>query len=344
MNSFYMKLYFKILLVIFAVLFSGCHKKDKVAVPKLSKEQTSKIKNVKLEVYRYEKDLFALDVNRLPDGIAKLYGKYPENLIAKDSWKNEQMMAGLKGYLTDPTIKAVYKEVSKQYSSMDDIIKELQDAFKIYLKHFPNDAVPKIYTLVPGMNFEMPSVFGYDNDIFICIDMYLGKDFKYYAYAGMPKFISERCERKYMATDCFTKGLAYKHLPEKTLITSLDNMIFEGKKLFVTQTCFPDKKEQDILGYSDAKYEWAVKYQQQVWQYLVEKNMLYSKDEDVVRRLVDETPFTRDFGNQSPGRLGAYLGLQIVKSFMRNHSEITLQNLLQMTDSQKLLNDSYYKP
>lgn len=339
-----MKSYLKILFLCIAVIFVGCHKKDKVASPKLTKEQSTKIKNVNIEIGRYEKDLFALDVNHLSDEISKLYGKYPENLIAKDSWKNEQMIAALKGYLTDPTIKAVYKEVEKQYSSFNDVTKELQDAFKIYLTHFPDDAIPKIYTLVPGMNFEMPSVFGYDNDLFVCIDMYLGKDFKYYAYAGMPKFISERCERKYIATDCFTKGLAYKHLPEKTLISGLDYMLFEGKKLFLTQTCFPNKKEQDIIAYNDEKYDWAVKYQPQVWQYFVEKNMLYSKDEDVVRRLVDETPFTRDFGNQSPGRLGAFIGLQIVKSYMHNHPETTLNELLQMTDSQKFLNESYYKP
>ena len=76
-----MKLYLKIMLIAVAVLFCGCHKKDKVAAPKLTKEQTSKIKNVKLEVGRYEKDLFSLDVNHLSDGIAKLYGQYPENLI-----------------------------------------------------------------------------------------------------------------------------------------------------------------------------------------------------------------------------------------------------------------------
>ena len=326
------------------LLLTGCHKKEKVAAPKLTKEQSAKIKDVNVTVKRYEKDLFSLDVNHLADGVAKLYGKYPENFVAKDCWKNEQMMAGLKGYITDPTIKKLYKDTEAKYADLSDIKKELDEAFKIYLAHFPNDSVPTVVTYVSGMNFEWPSVFTYDNNLIIALDMYLGKDYKNYAAAGMPKFVSERCERRFIATDCFSRAMAYKHLPEKTLISGLDNMIYEGKKLFLTQTVFPNKKEQEIIGYSDAKYEWTQKYQSQVWQYFVEKNMLYSKDEDVIRRLVDETPFTRDFGNNSPGRLGAYIGWQIVKSYMKNHPETTMEEFFKMTDSQKILNDSYYKP
>ena len=80
------------------------------------------------------------------------------------------------------------------------------------------------------------------------------------------------------------------------------------------------------------------------WQYLIEKNMLYSKDEDVIRRLIDETPFTRDFGNDSPGRVGCYMGWRIVQSYMQNHPETTLAELMSNTKSQEILTNSGYKP
>ncbi len=330
--------------VVVIVIAVGNRKKEHVPTPPLTKEQKETIREVTIPLLRYEQDLFQLDVNNLSEEVAKLYGKYPDNLIAKDCWKDPTMMAGLKAYLTDPTIKSIYEEVEKQYGNMDDVTQAFLAAYKIYLTHFPDTIYPKIYTLVPGLDFQMPSVFIYDNDLFINLDMYLGKDYKLYQMAGMPKFISARCERPYIATDCFTKALAYKHLPEKTLLTGLDNMIYEGKRLFFTQTMFPNKKEQEIIGYSDEKMAWIKEHQRQVWQYFVEKEMLFSKDDDVIRRLVDETPFTRDFGNNSPGRLGSYIGWQIVKSFMKNNPETTLEELMKMTDSQKILKASYYKP
>lgn len=341
-----MKRIFPLLLVIAVLCIgcNGCHKTKKVAAPKLTKEQKEKIKDVDVVFHRYEKDLFSLNLNQLSKGVESLYGKYPENLIAKDSWKNPEMIQSLKGYLSDPTMKAIFKEVDSQYDDMSDVQKSLNEAFKIYLSHFPDASVPKFYTLISGMNFEIPSVFGYGNDLFVCIDMYLGKDFKYYSLAGMPKFIAQNCDRKFLALDCFSKGMVYKHLPDKTPITSLDYMIEEGKKLFFTQVMFPNVKPQDIIGYSDQKYDWATQYEKQVWQHFIEKNMLYSKDEEIIRRLIDKTPFTSNFGDKSPGRLGAFIGWHIVSSYMQEHPETTLQQLFDMTDSQKLLTESLYKP
>ena len=333
-----------LLLMACAIVLSGCHKKQQVATPTITKEQETKAKEVSVPVKRYEQALFNLDINHLADGVAKLYGEFPDNLIAKDCWKDPQLIAGLKGYLTDPTIKALYEESQKQYASMDDITDALNKALKIYLTHFPDDTVSTLYTIIPGMDFSSPSVFGYGDDLFVCLDMYLGKDFKYYSAAGMPKFIAERCERKFIPLDCFTKVLAYKHLPEKTPVTGLDYMILEGKKIFLTATMFPETSPQDLIGYSEEKFQWATKFEKQVWQYFIEQNMLYSKDDDVIRRLVEETPFTRDFGNASPGRLGAFIGWHIVASYMKNHPNCTLQEMMNLTNSQQFLNDSYYKP
>lgn len=331
-------------IVIGCLMCQSCHKKEKVTTPKITKEQSKKIKNVNVSIIRYEQDLFNLNPNHLSDGVKQLYGKYPENLVSKNCWANAEMMQGLKMYITDPIIKEIYQATQKKFPNMQSVEKELNEAFKNYLTNFPDASVPKIYTLVPGLDFETPSVFGFEDNLFICLDMYLGSDYKYYNASGMPKFISRRCTPERMALDCFDKGVVYKHLPDKVLLTLLDNMIYEGKKLYFTQIMFPDTKELDILGFTEEQFKWAQDYQGQVWQYLIEKKMLYSKDEDITRRMIDETPFTRDFGNNSPGRIGAFIGLQIVKNYMHKNSKLTLEDLLKETDAQKILNQSGYKP
>ena len=169
------------LLSVLLILCSACHKKEKVATPTLTKTQETKVKEVKVNIKRYEQALFALDADKLAEGMESLYGQYPENLVSNGCWKNPQMIAALKGYLSDPTIRDLYKEVQKQYPNTDDLNRELTAAFKQYLKHFPDAVIPNVYTLIPGMDFSTPSVFGYEDNLFICLDMYLGKDCKYYA-------------------------------------------------------------------------------------------------------------------------------------------------------------------
>ncbi|MDY6325810.1 MAG: DUF2268 domain-containing putative Zn-dependent protease [Bacteroidales bacterium] len=329
------------------VAFPSCKRKGapvEVAKPKVSKSQAKSAESAEFSILRYEQDLFSIDQKNIAAGVAALYGKYPENLIQKGSWENREMLGFLLDYLNDPVIRKLYDDTQAQFADMSDFRQRVTAAMSLYQAHFPGARLPDFCTLISGLDFDMPSVFGYENTIFIALDMYLGKDYRQYSQAGMPKYVAARCEPKYMPTDCFTKALVYRHLPDQTLITLLDNMVDAGKKVMFTQTMFPSVSEQDILGYTKEQFQWAQKHESAVWHYFVEKNMLYGRDDDVARRMIDETPFTRDFGNASPGRLGWYMGYQIVKAYMKSHPGTTLNELMKTTDSQKLLKESGYKP
>jgi len=334
------------ILLIICIGLVGCKKNApvKVSKPQLTEEQLKYAQNVEIKILRYEQDLFNINQNNMAAEFAAMYGKYPDNIIARGSWKNEEMLLSIRGFINDPVIKEIYKDTEAQYADMSWFQQQITPAMTLYLTHFPDEKVPDFCTLVSGIDFQMPQVFGYDNTIFICLDMYLGKDYKHYAQAGMPKYIAARCDKKYMATDCFSKALVYRNLPDKTLVTLLDNMVDAGKRMLFTQTMFPNTKPEDILGYTTEQYKWAIAHESAAWHHLVEKNMVYDNTENVIRRMMDETPFTRDFGNDSPGRMGVFLGFQIVQSYMKTHPGTTLQDLLLMTDSQKLLKESGYKP
>jgi uncharacterized protein YjaZ len=55
-------------------------------------------------------------------------------------------------------------------------------------------------------------------------------------------------------------------------------------------------------------------------------------------------PYTMEFSKDSPPRLGEWIGLQIIRSYMQKNPEITLQMMMQETDAQKILTLSGYKP
>lgn len=297
-----------------------------------------------IHIHRYEKDLFSISKDHPAEDLQRLSTQYPEMLIGDGVWNDPQMLKQLQAYLSDPIIVEIYNDVQKAYPDLKDVEAELNSSMGYYLNYFPNDSVPSFYSVVPGLNIEMPTVYGYDDDIFINLDMYLGKDYKYYSQVGMPLFVSQRCEKKFLALDCISKALVYKHLPDKSLISLLDYMIYEGKRMYFTEMLFPDKEEQDIIAYSPEKYEWAIANQGQVWGYIIEKDLLFSKQSETIRQFVDDTPFTKPFNNDSPGRMGVFIGWKIIQHYMENNPEISLAELMKITDSQMILNKSGYKP
>jgi hypothetical protein len=311
----------------------------------VSQSEVRKVeRQIDIHIKRYENDLFTIDTAHLVEELQSFSSEYPELLIDKNAWKDPQMLYQLKAYITDPVILEIYNDVIKAYPDLKDVEAELNTAMSYYLNYFPNDSLPEFYSLVPGLNTEMPTVYGYGNDIFIHLDMYLGKNYKYYSQIGMPNFVSQRCEKKYIAVDCINKALVYKYLPQKSPVSLLDNIIYEGKKMYFTEMMFPDKEEMDVIAYTPEKYAWAVENQGKVWSYIIEKDLLFSKQNEIIRQFVDDTPFTKPFTNSSPGRMGVFIGWKIIQQYMENNPEISLQKLMENTDSQQILNKSGYKP
>ena len=90
--------------------------------------------------------------------------------------------------------------------------------------------------------------------------------------------------------------------------------------------------------------QWALKNEGNIWAFLIEQQLLFSADPQGITKLMTDAPFTSGFANNSPGRLGAFTGWQIVRDYMKEADGITLRQLMEDTDAQKILKVSKYKP
>ena len=82
-----------------------------------------------------------------------------------------------------------------------------------------------------------------------------------------------------------------------------------------------------------------------MWQYFIENELLYKTQSSLFLRFIEPAPFSKfylEIDNESPARIGVWLGWQIVKSFMQNN-DVSLQKLLTI-DSEDLFKKSSYKP
>jgi len=296
-----------------------------------------------LSILRYEQDLFSLDVNNLRDEVERLSKIYPNMVVAPGIWEDPEQLDGLKRFLQDTIIISLQEEVKKVVKT-DAILRDLETGFGYYKVFYPNEVIPKIITQILGIDLGTPSVYLYDDILFINVDMYLGASYPYYSAAGIPVYISDRYELIYLPVDVFKRAIVFRHLARVPGTTLLDAMITEGKKMFFTEMMLPALHERLIIGYSEEKYDWACKFMGNAWSYVIEKNELFGKGETLFRVYVEEAPFTRPFGHESPGRMGAFLGWKLVQSYMKNNPKVTLQELMQETDYQKILHDSKFKP
>jgi uncharacterized protein YjaZ len=71
---------------------------------------------------------------------------------------------------------------------------------------------------------------------------------------------------------------------------------------------------------------------------------LFSPDPLVIRKFIQDGPFTAGMPEGAPAMLGKWAGWQIVRSYMNKHRDVSLEQLFKTTDSQVILSESGYKP
>lgn len=313
-----------------------------------NRDMESKVADIRehidLQIKRYEKSVFAVDTTNMALSIKKLGEQYPDCFVTKDAWQNPMYVEQLKRFIQDPYIAEIYRDVMKKYSNLDAVQEELKTALSHYKYYFPDAKIPEFYTIVGGIDPGNPFINTYQNNVIINLDWYLGKDYKYYKDYRIPQFIREQCEPRNITLDCFRKSIAYEQLPQTTPITLLDNMIMQGKIIYLTEMVFPDTPVSDIIGYDSEKFAWAMNNQANIWNYLIEQNLLFSKDSDPIRRLIDEAPYSNPFTNNSPGRIGVFIGWMIIINYMENNPEISINQLMKECNSRTILDKSGYKP
>ena len=107
----------------------------------------------------------------------------------------------------------------------------------------------------------------------------------------------------------------------------------------------PFISDAEKIGYTEAQMEWSQANESQIWSYFIEKELLYSTDSKLPSRFIAEAPFSKFYlqlDNESPGRLGQYIGWQIVKAYA-NTTGVDVLKILQ-TEPEEIFRKSKFKP
>lgn len=298
-------------------------------------------KTVEVKIKRYEQVLFRLDQAKLAEELNRIRPEY--RFFIGDRPNEDGEVEQLKGYLSDPMIRALYDSAQKRYADLSWLEKDFSAAFGRYHAAFPKAYLPEVFTYISGVD-PMAPVRVADSVILIGIDNFLGRSSDFYRSIGIPVYQSYISEREYILSNAMIL-MADRHLPDKRKHrTLLDWMIYSGKRQVFLDEMLPDEKDDVKIGYSPEQLEWCKTNEAKIWAHFIAKKLLYITDKKEVIKFVGEAPFTKGLGEDSPGRVGVWLGWQIVKAWRDKHPDEDLAVLFKETDSQKILQESGYRP
>jgi hypothetical protein len=126
--------------------------------------------------------------------------------------------------------------------------------------------------------------------------------------------------------------------------TVLADMVAYGKSYYFAKRMLPCVPDSVLMSYSAEEIEGSRKNQDLIWARFIESQVLYSTSHVVKKDYLGDRPFTIQVGDKCPGRIGQWVGWQIVEKYMETHPDVTVPELMKMSDAQKLFRESRYKP
>lgn len=312
-----------IFIITVTIAFISCDKKSK-------EEKAVEAIPVAIKVVRFDKLFF----ETAPQDLVKLKADFPFFFPKENDdrvWLEK---------MQNPLWRELYTEVQKKYANFGPVQKELETLFKHIKYNFPQTKIPKVITVISEMDYNKKVIYT-DSLAIISLELYLGKEHKFYQF---PKYLKQNFEQNQILPDVVSSFSIQKIAPvtDKNL---LSQMIYYGKQLCLKDVLLREYNDAAKMGYTPEQIKWCEENESYMWRYFIENELLYSDEQKLDNRFINPAPFSKfylEIDNESPGRVGAWLGWQIVRSYIKNN-DVSLERVLQL-NAKELFEKSKYKP
>ena len=324
------------------ILFlTACHK-GRSYFPKQMEPQ-------QVEIVRFDRALMNVQPATVAQDIRVLYDEYPvfmplwvEDILGIPSADTAYLEQQLPLFLNDTLYGFQQTNAREQqlFADINALQTSLNKAFTRLCWLWPETDIPTVYLFISG--FQTPVYFA-DELIGVGADMYLGSDYEYY------NRVVYDYQKQTMRPECIPVDVVSAYLFRTLPYTStksrlLDQMLYRGKVMYLVSCLFDELPGYEIMGWTKEQWDWCVRNEQGIWHLVMDKRDLFKTESLVLTNYLNDGPFTSEVSQDSPGRLGIWLGWRIAESYMEHNETVTLQQLIAEPDAQKILEDSYYKP
>ena len=298
------------------------------------KKINSEIEKIPLEIKFDRFDLKFISVNK--KGFQKFKNKYdflfpskfPDSIWMKRKNDSIQIM--------------LQNEVNIVFPNMNELEKESENIYKHLIYNFPSIKVPKFLTLINNVDYQSKIIFT-DSIILISLDTFLGSTNK--LYNGIPNYIKSDMDKSRFGSILVDK-IASSIIKAPRSRFFLDRIMYKGKILLLKDFVIPLSSDETKIGYSKEQINWAKQNEEYIWKYFIENELLFETDDDLIDRFIIPAPFSKfylEIDNESPGKIGQWIGWQILRSFRKKNPSLKISDILNLP-SEELFKKANYKP
>ena len=233
-------------------------------------------------------------------------------------------------------------EIAKVFPDLDPFEKQIRPLFQHIKYYFPRANDPEIVVLTNNVDYQNKTVYT-DSLVLISLDTFLGANNP--LYGGIPQYIVRDMDIAYLGAH-LADEFAISVVPQPKDRTLLGQIIYYGKKLYVKDLLLPYEKDEIKISYTTEELEWVNDNERFIWQYFIENELLYKTQTSFFQRFIEPAPFSKfylEIDNESPGKIGQWIGWQIVRSYAKKNPEMTPQEILALP-SRALFTAANYKP
>ncbi|GGF15803.1 gliding motility lipoprotein GldB [Hymenobacter cavernae] len=240
---------------------------------------------------------------------------------------------------TNSGLQKLGREAETEFKDTNKLQGQLKQLFQHVRYYFPSFRVPPVQTFVSGLSQDL---FVNDSLMVIGIDYFVGPKASY--RPNVPAYILRRYTPEHLLPTIALAVSSKYNQHQLTNQTMLSEMVQFGKSLYFAEKVLPCTPDSTIIGFT-AKELASVEFNEgKVWAHFIEKNLLYNTSPFTIQKYVGERPDVPEIDKTAPGRIGAWVGWQIVRKYMAEHPNVTLAQLMADKNAQHILTESRYRP
>lgn len=243
--------------------------------------------------------------------------------------------------MQDSLHQVMAKEIDQKFSDFKHDTIAIHQLFQHVKYYFPEFTPVKIITVNSDVDYRNRIIYA-DTLMLVGLDNYLGADHEF--YKGIQQFIRANFEKERVVID-MAKAISRSTIKATPSRDFLSKIVYYGKLYYVMSNFLPKVEDSQIIGYSQDQWQWSLTNEEYIWRYFISNELLFSTDSKLDDRFIDPAPFSKfylELDNESPGRLGQFIGWRIVDAYMKNN-EVSLHELLGESAA-SLFKKSQYKP
>jgi hypothetical protein len=242
---------------------------------------------------------------------------------------------------TNLAMDTLLREVHNVFGNGSGLKEQFRSAFANVKYYYPQFKPPKIQTIISGMETDLLVS---DTLVVVGLDYFLGPGSRY--RPNMYEYMLRRYTGDFIVPSVLLlygidAGFNKTVLTDKTVLA---DMIAYGKAYYFAKRMLPCVPDSVFIGFTSEEINLARENEDLIYIRLIENEVMYSTSHQIKQRYLAERPKTLEIGEKCPGRIGQWVGWQIVEAYTDRNPGKMVPQIMGTLQAASIFKDSKYRP